>query len=168
MVDMTESEFVTHESCDHCGSSDANSVYTDGHKFCFSCQTYTPAEGINLYSQSERMANVKLKGEAQALQRRRLSEKTCSYFRIYRDGDTLRFPYFTKDGVLQGVKIKNKRKIFTYEGISTDTLFGQHLFPSSGKRIVITEGELDCLSAYQMFKTDKYETPVVSLSLIHI
>ena len=39
-----ESEFVAHEPCSNCGSSDANSVYSDGHKFCFSCNTYTPAE----------------------------------------------------------------------------------------------------------------------------
>ncbi len=145
---MTDSEFVAHEPCDNCGSSDANSVYSDGHKFCFVCHTYTPAEGINL-SQSRTMTDVKLTGEAQELRRRGLSEKTCSFFRIYRDGDTLRFPYFTEDGVLAGVKIKNKKKIFTYEGISTNTLFAQHLFPSTGKRIVITEGELDAASCYE-------------------
>ena len=31
----------------------------------------------------------------------------------------------------------------------TDTLFGQHLFPSTGKRIVVTEGELDAASCYE-------------------
>ena len=43
----TESEFVAHEPCPNCGSSDANSRYSDGHTFCFSCQTYTPADGDN-------------------------------------------------------------------------------------------------------------------------
>ena len=144
MVNMNEAEFVRHESCDNCGSSDANSLYSDGSYFCFSCRTYTPAEGINLNSQSPRtMTNVKLRGEAEALHRRRISERTCKKFRIYRDGATLLFPYFTSDGVLAGIKVKNKRKEFTYEGVSTDTLFGQHLFPTTGKRIVVTEGELD-------------------------
>ena len=147
---MDQSEFVAHEPCNNCGSSDANSVYSDGHKFCFVCHTYTPAEGINLNSQSKRMnKNVKFKGEAEALLRRRISEKTCSYFRIYRDGSTLRFPYFTQDGIIAGFKIKNKKKEFYYEGVSTDTLFGQHLFPSTGKRIVVTEGELDAASCYE-------------------
>ena len=36
---MTESEFIKHQSCPDCGSSDALAVYTDGHTFCFSCQT---------------------------------------------------------------------------------------------------------------------------------
>ena len=142
-------EFVRHEPCPNCGSSDANSLYSDGQHYCFSCHTFTPAEGINLSQSQRTMTDVKLRGDPQALHRRRLSEKTCRFFRIYRDGATLRFPYFTSDGVLQGVKVKTKQKIFTYEGISTDTLFGQHLFPSSGKRIVVTEGELDAASCYE-------------------
>ena len=98
---MDDSEFVTHEPCDYCGSSDANSVYSDGHKFCFSCHKYTPAEGINLKSQSPRtMTNVTFRGEPEALRRRGLSEQTCKKFRIYRDAATLRFPYFTSDGKL--------------------------------------------------------------------
>ena len=92
---------------------------------------------------------VHLAGSAERLHKRNISEKTNAFYKIYRDGDTLRFPYFTADGVLQGVKIKTKKKLFTYEGISTDTLFGQHLFPSTGKRIVVTEGELDAASCYE-------------------
>ena len=141
------SEFVRHEPCDKCGSSDANSLYADGAYYCFSCQTYTPAEGIN--HNHMMTTNAQLLGYAQTLNKRKLSVGTCEKFKIFRHEETLRFPYFTKDGVLQGVKIKNKRKIFTYEGISTDTLFGQHLFPSTGKRIVITEGELDAASCYE-------------------
>ena len=146
MVDMT-SEFVAHEPCDKCGSSDANSVYTDGHKYCFVCHTYTHPEGELHTNQMSK--NVQLKGSAERLDKRNLTEKTCQLFRIYRDGDTLRFPYFTSDGVLVGTKIKTKKKVFTYEGVSTDTLFGQHLFPSTGKRIVVTEGELDAASCHQ-------------------
>jgi len=159
---MTDAEFVRHEPCNNCGSSDANSLYTDGHYFCFSCQTYTPAEGINLNSQSTRtMSNdtIELRGHPQALRRRGLSEPTCRKYRIHRDGDTLLFPYFTSDGVIKGLKVKNKRKIFSYEGTTTDTLFGQHLFPSSGKRIVVTEGELDAASCYEAMPT----WPMVSL-----
>ena len=69
-------------------------------------------------------SDVQLKGSAERLNKRNISEKTNQFYRIFRDGDTLRFPYFSSDGVLKGVKIKNKKKIFTYEGGSTDTLFG--------------------------------------------
>ena len=38
---MTESEFVRHLPCDNCGSSDANSLYSDGHTFWFVCHHRT-------------------------------------------------------------------------------------------------------------------------------
>jgi len=144
---MTESEFVRHMPCDNCGSSDANSLYSDGHTFCFVCHHRTGDNDV-IHNRNV-TTNVQLKGTAERLNKRNISEKTNQFYRIFRDGDTLRFPYFTSDGVLKGVKIKTKKKIFTYEGISTDTLFGQHLFPSTGKRIVVTEGELDAASCYE-------------------
>ena len=144
---MTESEFVRHLPCDNCGSSDGNSLYSDGHTFCFVCHTRTG--GDNELHNHKMTTNVQLTGQAERLKRRGLSEKTCQFFRIFRDGDTLRFPYHSESGVLKGIKIKNKKKDFFYEGIPTDTLFAQHLFPSTGKRIVVTEGELDAASCYE-------------------
>ena len=137
---MTESEFVRHIPCANCGSSDANSVYSDGHTYCFVCHARKP--GMNDFIHSQMSKDVTLKGQAERLNKRNLSEKTNSFYRIFRDGDTLRFPYFTQDGVLAGVKVKTKKKIFTYEGVSTDTLFGQHLFPTTGKRVEI--GRASC------------------------
>jgi len=143
-----ESEFVAHEPCDNCGSSDANSLYSDGHKFCFVCQKYTPGEGDSLPPTMTN--NVKFLGSAERLQKRKISEQTNQFYKIYRYGDTLRFPYFTSNGLLTGFKIRPKKKAFFYEGGQTDALFGQHLFPSTGRRIVITEGELDAASCYEV------------------
>ena len=152
-----DSEFLRHEPCPTCGSSDANSVYTDGHSYCFSCQTYIPGEG-DLHTH-QMQTNVNFKGSAQRLQKRRISEAVCQFFKIYRDEAYLRFPYFDGSGRLKGFKVKTKNKDFKYEGETTDTLFGQHLFPNSGKRIVITEGELDAASCYQAMEN----WPMVSL-----
>ena len=143
-----ESEFIRHIPCENCGSSDANSLYSDGHTFCFVCHHRTPGDNDVIHSQ-HMLQTVHLKGSAERLQKRRISEKTNCFYRIFRDGNTLRFPYFTSDGVLKGVKIKTKQKDFIYEGVSTDTLFGQHLFPSTGKRIVVTEGELDAAECFE-------------------
>ena len=142
------SEFVRHEPCPNCGSSDALSLYSDGHTWCFVCHNRTPATNEVVHN-PHMTKTVQLTGSAERLQKRNISEKTNQFYKIYRDGDTLRFPYFTSDGVLKGVKTKNKKKIFKYEGESTDTLFAQHLFPSTGKRIVIYEGELDAASGYE-------------------
>ena len=141
MVNLTESEFVRHMPCENCGSSDGNSLYSDGHTYCFVCHHRTPANGEKNFTPMTK--DVQLTGYAQRLSKRKISQKTCQFYKIFRDGEVLRFPYFTSDGVLQGCKVKTKKKIFTYEGISTDTLFGQHLFPTTGNRIVVTEGELD-------------------------
>ena len=34
------SKFLRHTACDACGSSDANSLYDDGHTYCFNCETF--------------------------------------------------------------------------------------------------------------------------------
>ena len=154
---MTESEFIRHDPCPDCGSSDALAVYTDGHTFCFSCHTRKAGDGQQHTHHMQN--NVSFKGSAQRLQKRGISEKTCEKYKIYRDQTHLRFPYFDGSGRLQGFKTKDKLKNFKYEGVSTDTLFGQHLFPSTGKRIVITEGELDAASCYEAMEN----WPMVSL-----
>jgi len=96
------------------------------------------------------MSNVRLQGSAERLQKRRISEKVCQQYKIYRDGDTLRFHYFDDAGVLRGCKLKTKGKVFRYEGETPGTLFGQHLFPATGRRVVITEGELDAASCQEV------------------
>ena len=37
-------EFLRHEPCEVCGSSDAKAVYDDGNTFCFSCHNLTRAD----------------------------------------------------------------------------------------------------------------------------
>ena len=143
----SNSEFVRHLPCEVCGSSDANSLYTDGHTFCYSCNTYS--SGKQQRHTHKSMSNVQLQGSAERLQKRGISEKTCQFYKIYTDGDVLRFHYFDGSGILRGCKVKTKSKVFTYEGDVPGTLFGQHLFPTSGKRVVITEGELDAASCYE-------------------
>ena len=143
-----ESEHVRHMPCDSCGSSDGNSLYSDGHTYCYVCHTRTPGNGEIIHNH-KMSTNVQLKGSAVRLQRRGISEQTNQKYKIFRDGELLRFHYFTSDGILQGAKVKTKQKDFYYEGITTDTLFGQHLFPSSGKRIIVYEGELDAASGYE-------------------
>ena len=137
------SEFIRHEPCISCGSSDANSLYSDGHTYCFACHTYVSGDG-NFHSQMT--SNVQLQGSAQRLQKRKLSEKTCELYKIYKDGTRLRFHYFSRDGVLLGSKLKTKDKTFTYEGDTHGCFFGQYLFPNTGKRVIIYEGELDAAS----------------------
>jgi len=144
---MTENEFVRHIACDNCGSSDANSLYSDGHTYCFVCHNVT--DGDKPIHNNRMQGAVYLTGSAERLKKRNISEKTNKFYQIHIDGNELKFPYHDESGVLKGIKTKTKKKDFRYEGVSTNTLFGQHRFPTTGKRIVVTEGELDAASCYE-------------------
>nr|BDD44262.1 hypothetical protein 8 [bacterium] len=92
------------------------------------------------------MSNVQLQGAATALPKRNLSQQICELYKIYMDGENLRFHYFDENGRVIGVKIKTKDKQFRYEGATDGRFFGQHLYPNHGKTVVIFEGELDAAS----------------------
>ena len=154
---MTENEFVRHIACDNCGSSDANSLYSDGHTYCFVCHNVT--DGDKPIHNNKMQGEVYLTGSAERLQKRNISEKTNRFYQIHVDGNELKFPYHDESGVLKGIKTKTKKKDFRYAGVSTNTLFGQHRFPTTGKRIVVTEGELDAASCYEAMPS----WPMVSL-----
>ncbi len=143
-----ESTFLYHTSCDNCGSSDGNSVYDDGHTYCFVCNHFTSGE---LSDDSEQpQTKAMLKGNPIKLRKRGLSEETCRKYRIHMDGDTLRMHYFNKAGQVCAAKVKTKDKDFWMEGNNTDhQLFGQNLVPTEGTRLTIYEGELDAASGYE-------------------
>ena len=60
-----ENEFVEHIPCPECGSSDANSLYSDGHTFCFKCHART--HGNNTNTHNHQVSNVQLQGSARRL-----------------------------------------------------------------------------------------------------
>lgn len=60
-------------------------------------------------------------------------------------------------------KGKKKQPFFPIGNVTTNAeLFGQAIFPKSGKFVVIAEGEEDAMAIYQSMKSDAYETAVVS------
>ena len=159
---VSDAGFVAHEACPACGSSDANAVYDDGHKFCFSCHAYTPAEG-----EPKEESKGFLKGEPQALLKRGLDEETCRKFgyTVGRDrtGATVQVANYRDPatGRLVAQKVRGRDKDFSVVGSGKDMpLFGQHLWPASGRRVVVTEGEIDALSVAQ---ATGLRWPVVSL-----
>ena len=151
---LNESEFLYHIPCTVCGSSDANSVYDDGHTYCFVCNTRTSGEDISPPSSSTTASKVMMQGYPVRLKKRGLTEEVCRKFRIHKDGDVLRFHYFDKKGILVAAKIKTKDKDFYWDGKNTDNqLFGQNLFPDKGTRLTLYEGELDAASGYAAMPT---------------
>lgn len=167
-----DSAFVKHIACPNCGSSDANALYTDGHTHCFSCGTTTRGGGdagsvrAELVGTSLRSWSVR--GEVEELVTRGITEETCRKFDYQLGKDKTGRPVQianyrdpqTRELVAQ--KLRYKDKTFKVVGNGSGMpLFGQHLWPSSGRRVVVTEGEIDALSVAQ---ASGLTWPVVSLA----
>ncbi len=144
-----ENEFVGHTSCNQCGSSDANSLYSDGHTFCFRCHARTHGNNI---THTHQVTHVQLQGSAGRLQSRKISEKTCELFKTYKDGDILRHYYFDSTGKVVGAKVRTKDKEFRCEG-EVKSLFGmqnyRHKTTKRDEKLVIVEGEMDAMSVWE-------------------
>lgn len=169
-LDQTETEFLYHVPCENCGSSDGNSLYTDGHQFCFVCEHYVPGEGQEGSTRSApKVAEGclefgKNQGRFTDLPSRGLLADICKKYGYWVgkvNGKAYQIAnYFDEAGSLVGQKLRDKDKKFTTRGeMGKELLFGRHLW-NSGKKIVITEGEIDCLTVAQI-QGGKY--PVVSL-----
>lgn len=166
--------FVRHGNCERCGSSDANALYEDGTTYCWSCGSYGGSSNA-ISNFKETMKHDKsvgkswkpLQGTYADIPKRGIRETVCRKYG-YSLGTT-------KDGkpchiadhrdasgllVAQKLRLPNKHFAWLGERSSCLPLWGQHLWGSVGKSVVITEGELDCLSVAQAFGC---KWPVVSL-----
>ncbi len=155
-----DAEFVRHEPCPQCGSSDANAIYSDGHSYCFACRHWAPGDG-EISHKPQFRTNVNYLGDFIPLKSRGLLEDTCKKFNVRFNNDTrcLQFPYYDKSGRLIAYKQRSADKDFSWVGKNEDhTLFGQQLF-GGGKCVVVTEGEMDALSVWQA----RPNWPVVSV-----
>ncbi len=170
MGEKQDSEFMYHLPCENCGSSDANGMYTDGHQFCFSCNTYIhgdsehPVKGGNKKMAKECQEMSSFDGEFIDLTTRKLRADTCrkfGYFVGKYNGKPCQVaPYCDDDGTVIGQKVRFPDKDFTVFGKLSDKLFGSHLWSAGGKMIVVTEGEIDALTVSQL-QDNKW--PVVSI-----
>ena len=160
------SEFVRHEACPHCGSSDANALYADGKHYCFSCQTLTPSDKEGVIAVTTQKENVAfLPIEATGLNKRRINEKTAKHWQYglstFKGSKVQVANYYDRQGTLKAQKVRFPNKDFTVIGdIKAINLYGEHLARDSGKMITIVEGELDALSLSQCFDN---KWPVVSV-----
>ena len=151
------SNFLKHIPCEHCGSSDANSLYDDGHQHCFKCGTTVFAEEGE-YDRYTTMRDavaprqMELKGTIKSIPDRGINQQTCEKFGVTQDESKHYYPYTDASGARIAAKVRTVAdKSFTITGNFKDaTLFGQSLFHSGGKYVTVYEGELDALAGYQL------------------
>ena len=151
-----ESQYLYKTSCSCCGSSDANAVYTDGHTFCFSCGSHTQGDNPQDIKRRPMNNSELIQGEVKALKKRHITVETVArygYMSGTYKGEVCQIAQYRKKGEIVAQHIRLPNKDFKWLGDSKDVeLYGQHLCKTSnGKRIVITEGEIDCLTVSQAF-----------------
>jgi twinkle protein len=175
---MTEDSVVLRkEACPVCPSSDAYAVYDDGHGHCFSCghhdtgnSTSTVAGDPRLRGDVPKEQATKrgrmISGEVAALPARNITEETAKKW-SYEVGEFKGKPvqianYLNDDGKVVAQKLRFKNKDFTVNGNLKDALplYGQWLWRDKGKKVVITEGEIDAMSVSQL---QGHKWPVVSV-----
>ena len=175
MSEQSKNGFVKyHLPCPLCSSSDAVSVNADNSAYCFSCQQYIRDYNMEqeptIINRDHEKKDFVGQSDFAEIVDRNIKADTCKKYGVTVKIDSMGnitnhyYPYHDKQGAKIGTKTRfTKLKEFSIQGNTKYSgLFGEHLF-TKNKYVIITEGELDALSAYQMFKTDKYETPVVSI-----
>jgi twinkle protein len=177
-------KIVTHnQPClnPNCKSSDGRQIYEEGTSWCFVCSTFfkkdqdpnephiAPKVEVVQSKESRAAALAEVKTfKARGFQERNITKLVCEFFNVkvsYKgDGeiDKHYYPYANETGY----KCRTLPKTFTWIGEpAVHSLFGKDQFNGGGKRLIITEGELDALSVAQAtyLKYGKFY-PVVSVS----
>ena len=138
MMVSSEAEFIEHRQCTACPSSDGLAVYSDGHGYCFACQThFKEVDGVeavenNVVSYTK---PVEMYGTPQAITDRRISLETVRKYGVTADAQKQYYPYYDKNNKLIGSKVRTvATKEFSTRGdMRHNLLFGQQLFNSGGR-----------------------------------
>jgi len=151
---MPDSKLVdVHIPCPNCPSSDAYCTYEDGHGYCFSCQHYSPPEGM-----VGKADDVQYTYEY--LPWRGITSGSFKLFdaksKIDDTGKPVSVGFRYPNGAYK-VRLRDKKEFYSQGDIAKAGLFGRDKFEGHGKAVTITEGELDAISLYQVLRT-----PVVS------
>jgi twinkle protein len=104
-----------------------------------------------------------MRGDCVALENRGLRKETCEkwQYEVSRELGCHIANYRTSTGELVAQKIRKAGKKFSVNGVGKDMpLYGMWLWGAKGRKIIITEGEIDALSVSQ---SQKLKWPVVSL-----
>jgi twinkle protein len=158
----------THRHCVDCGSTDACSINADGSSYCFSCNTFTPSKDgimtIAAVSPLKPPTSLPDNTYVSAIAVRKISLAAADKYGVTQDDKgTLYFPYADKDGVVIAYKSHPTDKNIRTHGAwqEAEPLFGMSKFNKGcAKSVMVTEGEADCLAAYQM---NGHKWPVVSI-----
>ena len=158
---MQESDLIKdHQPCPDCESSDAMAIYTD-HTYCFSCLERNWTVEVEQGSLKTKKPSIKWSD-------RNISPAVVNFYDVSINDNSVEFPY-CKDDIQIATKYRSHDKEFKTSGdFSTADMFGSHTIQKAknfevGNTIVITEGETDALSAFQIVNRIKPDAESISL-----
>lgn len=169
---MTKNTFIKHTECSKCSSSDANAIYSDGSSYCFSCKASTQA-GSQDATPEFNVVQTQLSLEEIALLPiepiRNISKKVLydAGVKVEYDQDRNVMSHFYPITINKKIKAYKKRIVATKDFRVVGKAEVPELFNQVNcgryKNLVITEGEIDCLSILEMLTKAKAKFDVVSI-----
>ena len=167
-----DTNFIKHTSCEGCGSSDANAVYSDGSAFCFSCKktqgkdTQDTEVVFDVVQTNLNLDEI----ESLPVDTFRNISKQVLYnagVKVEYDQDRNIISHYYPITINKKVKAYKKRIVATKGFRVVGKAEVPELFNQSNcgryKNLVITEGEIDCLSIIEMLTKAKAKFDVVSI-----
>ena len=137
-------------------SGDNLAVYDD-HVYCFKCKYYRSSKGTEMTDELTTTTPKEFKvltGSYIDLEDRGITEKTCrmyGYQVAKINGKEVHIANYYQGGELLGQHLRGPNKQFAWRGSAKGLeLFGQNLWKAGGKRLIITEGEIDCMTVNQV------------------
>jgi len=159
MRNPTETIVERHIPCPSCTSSDAYCIYEDGHGHCFSCNYHKFADR----EEDDTLNNF----TTEYLPLRGITKDTFRFYecatKIDAEGKPVEVRFPMPNGSAK-YRLLDKKDFYTKDASDGSTygksgLFGRNKFAAGSNRaVIITEGELDALSLYQVLRV-----PVVSV-----
>lgn len=165
MAKQEEKAFLYHTSCD-CGSSDGLAVYEGGTGHCFSCEkNYRGLDETVVEEKSEFEDETIKKSNVFAFTSavRGIPADIYTQYSYFKDAKGVHvIQHYDETGAIVAEKRRFADKTFAWSGSAKQAVpFGMNLWRSGGKKLYITEGEIDCLSVAAAIK-GKY--PVISIN----
>ena len=172
-----QSVFTGHEPCPRCREhgrdTKGNNLarYSDGHAYCHACgylengrdESGPGKERAFRASARDDARRERARGSGfsplpvafRALKARGITMETCRHFGYGIGAHQGRAchvaPFFNARRELAAQHLRLEGKEFRWLGDTRGIqLFGQHLWPRGGRRVVVTEGEIDCMSVSQI------------------
>ncbi len=151
---------VKREPCEQCGSRDNLTTHDNGSVWCYTLDCPSNSIRSKVIEEKKEENNNLLVGEYSSLPTRRISKKTCEFFGyqigINENGEQVQIANYKNSQ-----KIRTKDKRFYWVGNKENiSFFGKEKWSNNSSNLVITEGEIDCLS---IAESQDCKWPVVSL-----